>query len=278
MQITFQNDSEALKLLNFVSVHPLGAEFQPYIEFFPQQGLFIDMSKLQTDKWLTLLSETFHSFLLEEKMLPVLKQIIIGKFFYREQEEIDAIIEIASSIIEAENLECGGILFSREKQLIEEGLQSILAGKVSFSFDSFTTFRLRSFQHALEEYAVRAIDEYKLEQDYQTFIAMLRDCLHEQESKVPKLHLVHHDGFQFYDHELGRMDRRKLTSMIDRKLLADLSFFLDTVLWAPLLSIAPARLYIYTDDKEEGLVQTMTRIFEERAMVLPLSAFNEATE
>ncbi|MFJ7744332.1 sporulation protein YtxC [Peribacillus sp. NPDC097295] len=278
MQISFQNDSEALKLLKLISVHPFGAEFEPYIELFPQQGLLVDMTELEDEKWLTLLSEVFHSFLIEEKTLPVLKQIIISKFFYREQEEIDAIIEIALSIIDGDNSKGRGDLFCKEKQSIKDGLKSIVAGKVSFSFDSFTTFRLRSFRHALEKYAGLAIDEYKLEQDYQNFIAMLRDRLHEQESKLSRLHLVYRDGVQFYDHELGRLDRRKLTSMIDRKLLADSSFFLDTVILAPLLSIAPTSLYIYTDNKEEGLIQTMTRIFEERATVLPLSAFRQATE
>ncbi|MGE7766520.1 sporulation protein YtxC [Peribacillus sp. NPDC096540] len=278
MQISFQNDSEALKLLNLVSVHPLGAEFQPYIRFLPQQGMYVDMTESVGDKWLILLSDVFHSFLLEEKMLPVIEQIIIGKFFYREREEIEAITEIASSIIEGERARCQGMLFSTEKQLIEEGLQSILAGKVSFSFDSFTTFRLKSFQHTLEKYVVRAIDEYKLEQDYQNFIATLRDCLHGQESKLPKLHLVNRDGFQFYDQEFSKLDRPKINSMIDRRLLAKSSLFLDTVILAPLLSIAPENLYIYTDDKEEGLIQTMARIFEERATVLPLSAFSESFE
>ncbi|KQU14972.1 hypothetical protein ASG65_10725 [Bacillus sp. Leaf13] len=278
MQISFQNDSEALKLLNLVSVHPLGAEFQPYIRFLPQQGMYVDMAESVGDKWLILLSEVFHSFLLEEKMLPVIEQIIISKFFYREREEIEAITEIASSIIEGERARCQGMLFSTEKKLIEEGLQSILAGKVSFSFDSFTTFRLKSFQHTLEKYVVKAIDEYKLEQDYQNFIATLRDCLHGQESKLPKLHLVNRDGFQFYDQEFSKLDRPKINSMIDRRLLAKSSLFLDTVILAPLLSIAPENLYIYTDDKEEGLIQTMARIFEERATVLPLSAFSKAFE
>ncbi|MFE0502902.1 sporulation protein YtxC [Peribacillus butanolivorans] len=278
MQISFQNDSEALKLLNLVSVHPLGAEFQPYIRFVPQQGMYVDMTESVGDKWLILLSEVFHSFLLEEKMLPVIEQIIISKFFYREREEIEAITEIASSIIEGERARCQGMLFSTEKNLIEEGLQSILAGKVSFSFDSFTTFRLKSFQHTLEKYVVKAIDEYKLEQDYQNFIATLRDCLHGQESKLPKLHLVNRDGFQFYDQEFSKLDRPKINSMIDRRLLAKSSLFLDTVILAPLLSIAPENLYIYTDDKEEGLIQTMARIFEERATVLPLSAFSKAFE
>ncbi|MET3319073.1 UNVERIFIED_ORG: putative sporulation protein YtxC [Peribacillus simplex] len=278
MQISFQNDSEALKLLNLVSVHPLGAEFQPYIRFLPQQGMYVDMTESVGDKWLILLSEVFHSFLLEEKMLPVIEQIIISKFFYREREEIEAITEIASSIIEGERARCQGMLFSTEKKLIEEGLQSILAGKVSFSFDSFTTFRLKSFQHTLEKYVVKAIDEYKLEQDYQNFIATLRDCLHGQESKLLKLHLVNRDGFQFYDQEFSKLDRPKINSMIDRRLLAKSSLFLDTVILAPLLSIAPENLYIYTDDKEEGLIQTMARIFEERATVLPLSAFSKAIE
>ncbi|NCT37176.1 hypothetical protein GTW56_12935 [Bacillus sp. EB93] len=81
MQILFQNDSEALKLLNFVSVHPLGAEFQAYIRFIPQQGMHVDMTESSGDEWLILLRDAFHSFLLEEKTLPVLEQIIVGKFF-----------------------------------------------------------------------------------------------------------------------------------------------------------------------------------------------------
>ncbi|MED3994310.1 sporulation protein YtxC [Peribacillus frigoritolerans] len=274
MQILFQNDSEALKLLNFVSVHPLGAEFQAYIRFIPQQGMHVDMTESSGDEWLILLRDAFHSFLLEEKTLPVLEQIIVGKFFYREREEIEAIIEIASSIIEAERARNQDGAFSTEKRLIEEGLQSILAGKVSFSFDSFTTFRLKSFQHTLEKYVVKAIDEYKLEQDYQNFIATLRDCLQGQESKLRKLHLVNRDGFHFYDQKFSKLDRPKINSMIDRRLLAKSSLFLDTVILAPLLSIAPESLCIYTDDKEEGLIQTISRIFEERATILPLSSFS----
>ncbi|MGE7758940.1 sporulation protein YtxC [Peribacillus sp. NPDC097895] len=278
MQILFQNDSEALKLLNFVSVHPLGAEFRPYIQFLPQQGMHMDMTKSSGDKWLILLRDAFHSFLLEEKTLPILEQIIVGKFFYREREEIEAILEIASSIIEGERAKNEEKTFSTEKRSIEVGLQSILEGQVSFSFDSFTTFRLKSFQHSLEKYVVKAIDEYKLEQDYQNFIATLRDCLHGQESKLRKLHLVNCDGFQFYDQEYSKLDRPKINSLIDRRLLAKSSLFLDTVILAPLLSIAPENLCIYTDDKEEGLIQTISRIFEERATVLPLSSFSKSFE
>lgn len=278
MQISFQNDSEALKLLDFVSVHPLGAEFRPYIRFLPQQGMHVDMTESSGEKWLILLRDSFHSFLLEEKTLSVLEQIIVGKFFYREREEIEAIIEIASSIIEGERSANGDAAFRTEKRSIEQGLQSILEGRVSFSFDSFTTFRLKSFQHSLEKYVVKAIDEYKLEQDYQNFIATLRDCLFGQEPKLTKLHLVNRDGFHFYDQGFTKLDRPRINSLIDRRLLAKSSLFLDTVILAPLLSIAPVNLYIYTDDKEEGLIQTISRIFEERATVLPLSSFSRANE
>ncbi len=263
-------------MLDFVSVHPLGAEFRPYIRFLRQQGLHMDMTESSGEKWLILLRDSFHSFLLEEKTLSVLEQIIVGKFFYREREEIEAIIEIASSIIDGERSVNGDAAFDREKRSIEEGLQSILEGRVSFSFDSFTTFRLKSFHHTLEKYVVKAIDEYKLEQDYQNFIATLRDCLIGQESKFISLHLVNRDGFHFYDHTFTKLDRPEINRLIDRRLLAKSSLFLDTVILAPLLSIAPVNLYIYTDDKEEGLIQTISRIFEERAMVLPLSSFSQA--
>lgn len=58
-----------------------GAEFQAYIRLIPQQGMHVDMTESSGDEWLILLRDAFHSFLLEEKTLPVLEQIIVGKFF-----------------------------------------------------------------------------------------------------------------------------------------------------------------------------------------------------
>ena len=129
-------------------------------------------------------------------------------------------MEFAISIVEGERNISQKPLFDEEKEWIKKGLAPILTEKLSFSFDSFTTFRLKSFYQSLEKYVLQAIDEYKLEQDYQNFIATLRDFLQNRDPKMSYLHLVYRDAFHFYDHSFRRLERSEITEMIDRHLLS----------------------------------------------------------
>lgn len=274
VRISFQNDAEALTLLQMIVHHPYGKELQQSIKFITRQGLELDIGQ-NLDKWISVLTDVFYSFLLEERLLQTLEQMITQKFYFSERDEIDSILQFAASIFEGEKNMLKEPLFSEEKHWIKKGLHSILTEKISFSFDSFTTFRLKSFHQSLEKYATQAIDEYKLEQDYQNFIAILRDLLQKRQPKISYLHLVFRDAFHFYDHSFRKLERYEITDMIDRHLLSKSSIYIDPVTLAPLLSIAPERLYVYTDDTEQGLIQTMKQIFEERIFVLPLHSFSK---
>lgn len=270
VRIHFQSETEALKLLEYVSVHPLGSELTEYIHFQPESGLFVTIKDTYMKKLLFLLSDVFYTFLLEEKLLSLIETILRHKYFYREREEIDAIIEIASSIIEGEQKQ---LLFKAEKKTIREGLQSFLADKISFSFDSFATFRLKSFYDSLVVYVESAIDEYKLEQEYQSFIQALRDLLYERKSKMEVVHLVHDHGFHFFDESFRELDKYEIFKMIDKKMLADNPIYIDSKVLAPLISLAPNRLSLYTDEPDDGLIQTIRKIFEEKSKIQPVSSF-----
>lgn len=274
VHIHFQSETEALKLLEYVSVHPLGTELNEYIHFQPEQGLFVTVKDNDAKKILALLSDVFYSFLLEEKLVACLESILRQKFYYREQEEIDAIIEIACSIMEGEQKGDKQEIFEREKKIIYDGLQSFLAERISFSFDSFATFRLKSFYDSLLPYVEAAIDEYKLEQDYQSFIATLRDFLYKRESKMERIHLLHHNGFHFFDENFNKIEKSEISKLVDRKLLAENQIYIDSTALAPLISIAPKQLFLYTDELEDGLVLTISRIFEERTAIQSISLFN----
>lgn len=278
VRISFQNDLEALTVLQMIGHHPHGEELHQLIQFTSGEGLSLDINQ-NFEMWINLLTDVFHCFLIEEKLPQALEQMIRQKFYFSERDEIDSILQFAASILEGEKKQSKEPLFSEEKHWIKKGLHPILTEKMSFSFDSFTTFRLKSFYQSLEKYAARAIDEYKLEQDYQNFIAILRDVLHKSEPKMSYLHLVYRDAFHFYDHSFRKLERYEMTDMIDRHLLSKSLIYIDPVTLAPLLSIAPEHLYIYTDDTEHGLIQTMKQIFEERTYVLPLHAFgNKGSE
>lgn len=274
IQISFQNDVEALNVLQMIIQHPYGGELHETIQFISGQGLEVDIEQ-NLEKWIKILTDVFHCFFLEEKLLQALEQIITQKFYFKERDEIDSILQFATSIIDGEKSKSQKPLFDGEKRWIQNGLLPILTEKKSFSFDSFTTFRLKPFYQSLKKYVIQAIDEYKFEQDYQNFIAILRDLLQKREPQMSHLHLVYRDAFYFYDHSFHKLERYEITDMIDHHLLSKSSIYIDPVTLAPLLSIAPERLYIYTDDMEQGLIQTMKQIFEERIYVLPLYAFRK---
>ena len=101
VRISFQNDVEALTLLKMIVHHPYGVEFQQAIQFTSREGLELNIGQ-NLEKWITMLTDVFYSFLLEEKLSQVLEQIIKQKFYFNEQDEIDHILQFAASIIEGE--------------------------------------------------------------------------------------------------------------------------------------------------------------------------------
>ncbi|MBA9025843.1 MULTISPECIES: putative sporulation protein YtxC [Bacillaceae] len=274
VHIYFQNDTEACKWLQFVSVHPLGAELHSYIQFVSEEGIIITVEERHLDDVHRLLSDVFYTFLVEEKVRDGLEHTIREKFLFEEQDEVDAILDIAASIVEGEMKVGSSAGFKEAKAAIAESIQDVLTEAKSFSFESIATFRLKGFFESLEHYAGLAIDEYKLEQDYQNFIATLRDFLNKRQSQLQTVHLVHQENFAFFDESYQRLEKDDFTRMMDRRLLGGYPIYIDSTALAPLISIAPERLYVYTDDAEDGLIQTIRRVFEERTIIRPVQSFS----
>ena len=275
MHISFQSEQEAQLLTDFISAHEYGPELHAYITRMPGAKIGIELGGRE-EKWHALLSDVFYGFFMEDKLWQGVEQAVTQRYRFTEREEIEAIMEIAGSIIEGEKLAGSHDDMEAARRLIAESLKPVIAAGLSFSFDSFVTFRLKPLLDSLERYAEKAIDEYKLEQEYQSFQAALRDCLQRQKPKLDRLYVRHEgSGLTFYDPERRRLSPRELQGMVDRKLFSGTLMYLDSTALAPLVSIAPSHLTIYTDDAEDGLIQTIIRLFEERIVICTLSAFSE---
>lgn len=85
-------------------------------------------------------------------------------------------MEIIYSVLEGQREELAVLIKANgEEAKIRDAVEEIFQDHVSFSFDSFLKFRLRPYLKMLESYVEIAIDEYKMEQEYQMFIQTLRD-------------------------------------------------------------------------------------------------------
>jgi putative sporulation protein YtxC len=201
-------------------------------------------------------------------------QVLENTFYYKEAEEQEQILCILQSILQGERSDIPNLpsIDHRGVQL-EEVMESFFLEPVSFSFDSFLTFRLKEYFECLQVYVEAAIDEYKLEQEYQSFVHQLRDLLATTESKMDELHLVYQYQFDFFDKAFSHIPKSQLIKYMNRTHFNNYSYYIDSVVLAPLVSIAPKKLYLYTDNTEHQLVETIRNIFDERAVVLPFHYF-----
>jgi putative sporulation protein YtxC len=216
----------------------------------------------------------FYDFITTMKRDDWFLDIIKNHYFFHDEEEQQQIMEIIYSILEGQREDLAVFLKETKKDtsFIEEAIDHIFKENVSFSFDSLLKFRLRPYLQMLEEYVELAIDEYKMEQEYQMFIQMLREFLFKREPKMSTLHVLFDEEITFYNENLEEIKRAELTKMIDRKLLVNHPVYVDSVSIAPLLSIAPTSIFLYTNDPDEPLVRTIKNIFEERVTIKSFTA------
>lgn len=213
-------------------------------------------------------------FIIQNKEDNWILDYIENLFYFTDYEEKKQILEIAKGLMDGNNPEIPGVqdVVPRE-QLIVEALHDFMEIPISFSFESFLKFRMRSYNEALLQIIESAIDEYKLEQEYQTFIQGLREFREKREPKLEQLHILHDEQFYFYNHEFTEIKRDELFKYIDRKLILHQPLYIDSAVLAPLVSIAPKSISIYTDQIDNGMIQTIHNIFLENVTIYTKKSF-----
>jgi putative sporulation protein YtxC len=210
----------------------------------------------------------FYEFIVKIKRDDWFRSILQEHYFFEDPEEQQHILEIIYSVLEGQREDLAVLISENEEEPnIRVAVEEIFQDHISFSFDSFIKFRLRPYLKMLESYVEISIDEYKMEQEYQMFIQTLRDFLAGREPKMDSLHLLFDEEITFFDERFAEIKRGELMKMIDRKLLFNHPVYVDSASIAPLLSIAPKNILLYTKNPEEPLVRTIKNIFEERVVI-----------
>ncbi|UOE54640.1 putative sporulation protein YtxC [Bacillus sp. CMF12] len=223
---------------------------------------------------LNTVKEVFFQFIVNQKQDDWFKRILMEHYYYEDEGEQQQILEIIHSILEGSREDLAAFVSGLDvKESLKSAIDQLFQNNISFSFDSFVKFRMRPLMNEMTKYVEVSIDEYKMEQEYQMFIHTLRDFLSGKQPKINTIHVLMDEGVYFYDEQLCEIKRGELLRMIDRKLLSNHPVYVDSVTIAPLLSIAPSAIYLYSDDFEQPLVRTIRNIFEERLELSSIEAF-----
>ncbi|WP_226667090.1 putative sporulation protein YtxC [Metabacillus litoralis] len=213
-------------------------------------------------------------FILEYKEHQLMVSMLKEDYYFVEEIEQQQILQIASSIIEGERTDIPNIQGLRHRdEVLKETLWQFLRPNLNFSFSSFQKFRLHQYNARLREYVEVAIEEYKLEQEYQTFIQSLRDYHNEQKSKLEVVSIVHKEGYVVYDADEKRISEDQLKNYVDKSFIHQHTMYVDSNLLAPLVSISPKTILVYTNNSLDGMIQTIQNIFQEKVSIHSLAEF-----
>lgn len=273
-EIIFQNKNDAEKFYHhLLKVLKLTSENEKILLNEDRHILKIMEGRL-THECLNQIRKAFYEFVTEVKRDDWFKVILEENYYFQDPEEQRHVMEIIYSILEGERKDLEIFLEkTNQKQRIKEAIEHVFQDDISLSFDSFIKFRLRPYLLDLESYVKISIDEYKMEQEYQIFVQTLREFLQERTPKMEILHLLLDEEIIFYNENSEEIKRGELIKMIDRKLLSNHPVYVDSASIAPLLSIAPTTIFLYTKNPDEALVRTISNIFEERVRILPFDSF-----
>ncbi|WP_186306578.1 putative sporulation protein YtxC [Siminovitchia fortis] len=259
MDIILLCEEEAVQLQTFFLKHglkePFAKQQDAFVFSLPDKEYYMDMLAY---------------FIIHVKRGEFLHKILSKKFYYENEEECEQIIEIVSEMCSGKREELTALAGKiNEFELVRNAVGSLLDSSTSVLFDSLWTFRLKKYQETLIRYLHVAIDEYKMEQEYQMFINMLREYLKDRTPIKKMVHLLIDDEITFYDEHFHAMEKKQVIDMVDRRLLAIHPVYIDSAVIAPLLSMAPEKIILYTPYEEKPLVRTLVNIFEERMVILP---------
>lgn len=276
IEIHFQRLEDAAPLYHQVKKNLSSSQTYNHILLDEDRHIVKILTNKLSEDAFYFIKKSFCEFIMNKKCDDWFRNIIIEQFYFQDEEEVQHILEIIHSILEGDRKELSVFLEDcKEINDLEEVVNQVMKRDISFSFDSFVKFRLRPFMEKLEKYVEISIDEYKMEQDYQMFIQTLRDFIANRPAQLAHLHLLMDEGVAFFDEHFSEIKRPELTKMIDRKLLFNHPVYVDSTTIAPLLSIAPGSIYLYTRDPELPLIRTIQNIFEERVLIKTVASFQE---
>ncbi|KQL53331.1 hypothetical protein AN964_07390 [Heyndrickxia shackletonii] len=235
-----------------------------------QYFLTIDLSTISLEN----IQDGFIQFIIQKKRNDWVKDILREYFFYKEEEEQNNILEIVIDMFNGDRPELTSIIGGiNETEMIRQAISALLEQHDTVSFDSLTKFRLKEYYEQIIVYVELAIDEYKMEQEYQVFIQTLRDYLQNRDAKLDVVRIYFDQYSIFYNEQYQEMTKSEISNLMDRRLLTNHPIYIDSVTIAPLLSIAPKKIYLYADSFDNGLIRTLQNIFEERIFLAKKDQF-----
>ncbi|BAB06861.1 putative sporulation protein YtxC [Halalkalibacterium halodurans] len=223
------------------------------------------------DSFQPLLASIFTDYVISTKEEEWLLDIIENMFYFTDEEEKEQIVAIARSILEGDLEDMPSLsMFTNRREYIYQAFSKHIEENMTFYYDPFLTFRLREYGELLIDCVELAIDEYMMEQEYQSMVETLRQFIHSRIPKRGVIYAVYDERFHFYDEHFRLISTDEIVYDLKEELVFEHGLSVEEMVISPLVSMLPETVKVFTNDEEHGVILTLQAIFQERLKVFPL--------
>ncbi|MCR2821918.1 putative sporulation protein YtxC [Lederbergia panacisoli] len=264
----FKSIQDAIRFKAFLSANGLQDSFMERQSQFIYSFNFIFVKK---EKYI----QSLIQFIQDVKRDEWVNNVLRDTYKYNIEDERIEILNIMNQMFMGERIELVSLVGKLdEEDVIREAVTDLLDYNGAVLFESFLRFRLKKYFERVLAYLNVAIDEYKMEQEYQMFVNMLRDYLKNRGPRLDIVHVLLEKPILFFNEILKEMGKEEIKEIMDRRLLSNHPVYVDSSVIAPLLSMAPKKIFLYTDEEDQPLIRTLKNIFEERLSILSITHLN----
>lgn len=202
------------------------------------------------------------------------KEIIHNTYYFSEQHEIEKIYELAEWIITGEDADSKWLRDNKHPvQLLRAIFLMHIRNAQTVHYDSIVQFGMKAFKHDLIHYVGLAIDEFKREEEHQSFLNSLREYIIKKEPNVPVIHVVDGTTFSYYNDSGIRYSKVELRTIMKKAPLYLFGFPEEEWNLAPLIALAPEKIHLYVEDPSTPKTQTILNVFQEKVELKSMNEF-----
>ncbi|MFD1039595.1 putative sporulation protein YtxC [Virgibacillus byunsanensis] len=208
------------------------------------------------------------------RLTKMMTDVIEGYYYYSNRDEMERILDLTHWIFSGEDDDS---LTVRDNKDPYKLLHSLFLANIKntnvIHYDSIVKFSLKAFKDQLIHYVGLAIDEFKREEDHQTFINMLREYIAKKKPSYSSVHVLQGSNFSFFKPNGKRFSKMELRMIMQKEPLYIVGLDADEWNLAPLVAMAPESIKIYGDHPSEPKTLTIINVFQEKVDFEPYNKF-----
>lgn len=230
--------------------------------------------KLAKKEFIEVVAKSMVDVFIAHRLGSMIKHIIKDFYYFTNTDELERIMDLTYWILTGDDSDSLFVRKDKDPKLL---LQSLFIANIknttTVHYDSIVKFRLKVFRDQLIHYVGLAIDEFKREEDHQTFINMLREYIAKKEPGFNMIHILQDSTFTFFKQSGKQFTKMELRKLIQKEPLYSVGLDESEFNLAPLVAMAPRKIKIYGDHPAEPKTLTVINIFQEKVDFEPYNHF-----